>query len=42
MEVEIGAMDYGIEMDGIIGMSFFRRVGAIIDLAKMELHGKKG
>lgn len=34
---EIGAMDYGIEMDGIIGLDFLKEVGAIIDLEKMEI-----
>jgi hypothetical protein len=37
LEVEIGAMDYGFEIDGIIGMDFLTQVGAVVDLAKMEI-----
>ena len=36
-EVEIGAMDYGYEMDRIIGVDFLMQVGAIIDLANLEI-----
>lgn len=36
--VEIGAMDYGIELDGIIGTDFLLRVGAIIDLARLKIY----
>lgn len=36
-EVEIGAMDYGFEIDGIIGMDFLTQVGAVVDLSKMEI-----
>ena len=36
-EVEVGAMDYGFNIDGIIGMDFLSQVGAIIDLAKFEV-----
>lgn len=35
--IQLGAMDYGIEMDGILGMSFLLRAGAHIDFAKMEI-----
>ena len=33
-EIEVGAMDYGFhfDLDGIIGMDFLERVGAVIDL----------
>ncbi len=37
-EIEIGAMDYGFKMDGIIGMDFLTQVGAIVDLAKLEIY----
>ena len=37
-EIEIGTLDYGVEMDGIIGMDFLTRVGAILDLARLEVH----
>ncbi len=30
-------MDYGIEIDGIIGMDFLLRVKGIIDLIKLTL-----
>lgn len=36
-EIEIGGMNYGFEMDGIIGVDFLLRVGAFIDLAAMEV-----
>lgn len=36
-EIEVGAMDYGFEIDGIVGMDFLMRVGAVIDLSSMEL-----
>ena len=34
-DVEVGAMDYGIEMDGIVGLDFLMQVGAIIDLSQL-------
>lgn len=37
-QVEVGAMDYGFDIDGIIGMDFLIQVGAIIDLAKLEMY----
>jgi hypothetical protein len=36
-EVEIGAMDYGYNIDGIIGVDFLMQVGAVIDLANLEI-----
>ena len=36
-EIEVGAMNYGFVMDGIIGVDFLLRVGAIVDLAAMEV-----
>lgn len=42
-EIEVGAMDYGFEIDGIIGMDFLTQVGAVVDLAKLEIHqGDRG
>ncbi len=35
-EIEVGAMEYGFELEGIIGLDFLMEVGAIIDLEKME------
>ena len=37
-EIEVGAMDYGFEIDGIVGVDFLTQVGAIIDLAKSEIY----
>lgn len=36
-EVEIGSMDYGMEIDGILGFNFLKQAGAIIDARTMEL-----
>ncbi len=35
--VEVGAMDYGLDIDGIIGTDFLMQVGAVIDMAKLEV-----
>ena len=40
-QVEIGAMDYGFDIDGIIGMDFLLEVKAVIDLAKLEIHSQQ-
>ena len=36
-ELEVGAMNYGFDMDGIIGLDFLMKVGALVDLDEMEL-----
>jgi len=36
-EVEIGAMDYGFDIKGILGMDFLIRAGAIINLQNLHL-----
>jgi hypothetical protein len=36
--IEVGAMDYGLDIDGIVGMDFLIQVDAIIDLAQLEVH----
>jgi len=36
-EVEIGGMDYGFEINGILGTDFLLRVGAIINLRAMKI-----
>jgi len=36
-EVEIGGMDYGFEINGILGMDFLTRTGAIINLHQLQL-----
>ena len=38
VKVEIGIMDYGFEIDGIIGIDFLKQIGAIIDLEKMKVY----
>jgi len=35
--IEVGAMDYGFSIDGILGMDFLTSIGAIIDLDMMEI-----
>ncbi|NJL27139.1 MAG: hypothetical protein HC897_04250 [Thermoanaerobaculia bacterium] len=41
-EIEVGGMDYGFEIDGIIGTDFLLRSRAIIDMARCELMFEKG
>jgi Predicted aspartyl protease len=36
--IQIGAMDYGMEMNGILGMDFLMAIGAVIDLKKLEIY----
>lgn len=36
-EFEIGEMDYGFQIGGIIGMDFLRASGAIIDLSRLTI-----
>lgn len=36
-EIEVGALDYGFEIDGIVGLDFLMQVGAVIDLSQMEV-----
>ncbi|HNT76176.1 MAG TPA: retropepsin-like aspartic protease [Anaerolineae bacterium] len=36
-EVEVGAMAYGLPLDGIVGMDFLLQVGACIDLRRLEI-----
>ena len=31
-------MDYGFDIDGIIGMDFLVEVGAIVDLSRLEIY----
>jgi len=37
-DIEIGAVDYGFAIDGIIGTDFLLQVGALIDLSRLEIH----
>jgi predicted aspartyl protease len=36
-EIEVGGMDYGFEINGILGMDFLMGVGAIINLRDIRL-----
>ncbi|MNC81938.1 hypothetical protein D3C81_2128860 [compost metagenome] len=36
-QVEIGDMDYGMEIDGILGLNFLKQAGAVIDTGEMQL-----
>ena len=36
-DVEIGEMDYGFDIDGILGMDFLTMSGAVIDLGARTL-----
>jgi hypothetical protein len=36
-EVEVGEMDYGFEIGGILGMDFLRAARAIIDLGQLTI-----
>ena len=37
-DIEVGAMDYGFAIDGILGTDFLLQVGAVIDLSRLEIH----
>ena len=34
-DIEVGAMNYGFEIDGIVGMNFLLKVGAIVDFDRL-------
>jgi hypothetical protein len=36
--IEIGAMKYGFDLDGIIGLDFLLQTRAIIDLSQLEIY----
>ncbi len=36
-EIELGNMNYGFDLDGIIGLDFLMKVGAVIDFKNLEL-----
>ena len=38
--IEVGAVDYGFSIEGILGMDFLIQVGAIVDLGAMTIYGK--
>lgn len=35
--IQIGAMDYGMEMNGILGTDYLAIIGAVIDMRKLEI-----
>jgi predicted aspartyl protease len=35
--IEVGAMDYGFGIEGILGMDFLLQVSAVIDLSRLEV-----
>jgi Aspartyl protease len=37
--IQIGAMDYGFPIQGLIGLDFLVQSGAVIHLAKLEISG---
>jgi len=36
-EIEVGGMDYGFEISGILGMDFLLAAGAMVDLQKLSV-----
>ena len=36
-EIQIGAMDYGFPIQGLVGMDFLLRSSAVIDLGRLEV-----
>jgi hypothetical protein len=36
-EVEVGGMNYGFDIDAIIGVDFLIKVGAVLDLHRLEI-----
>lgn len=40
-EIEVGVMDYGFEINGILGMDFMKTIGMVIDLNKMIAYSVK-
>lgn len=40
-KIEVGVMDYGFEINGILGMDFMKKVGAVINLDEMKVTRNK-
>lgn len=36
-EIQVGAMDYGFPLQGLLGLDFLRQAGAVIDLRELEV-----
>ncbi len=41
-EIEVGAMEYGIEVEGIVGLDFLIEADAIINLADLKVYSATG
>lgn len=39
-KVEIGVMDYGFDINGIVGVNFLKEINALIDLKEMIIKGE--
>lgn len=39
-KIQIGVMDYGIEIQGILGFDFIRAANLVIDSVEMEIYSK--
>ena len=37
-QIEVGAMKYGFEIDGIVGLDFLMETQAIIDFSQLEIY----
>ena len=37
--VQVGALDYGLDIDGIVGTDVLHATGAVIDMGTLELRG---
>ena len=40
-DIEVGEMNYGFELEGIIGMDFLCQVNAVLDLSRLKIDHKK-
>ena len=40
-DIEVGALAYGFELDGIVGVDFLRQTGAVIDFIRLEVYGSE-
>jgi hypothetical protein len=40
-KIQIGAMDYGINIQGILGFDFIRTANLVIDTAEMQIYSKE-
>lgn len=38
-KIQVGAMDYGFRLQGILGLDFLLQAGTVIDLKELEIRG---